>query len=42
MEKGEAKKIKEVFWSIFPKWRKKIIKVVEETKNKEILGIFEA
>ncbi len=39
MEKGEAQKIKAVFESIPPKWQKKIIRVIEETKNKEILMI---
>ena len=42
MEKGEAKKIKEVFGSISPKWRKKIIRVVEETGNSEILSVLKS
>ena len=41
IEKGEDKKIKEVFCSSPIKWQKKIIKVIKETHNKKILEILE-
>ena len=37
--KGEAATIKHIFNSMLPKWQKKIIKGLEETKEKEILSV---
>ena len=37
--KGEAKNIRRIFDSLIPKWRKKVIKGLEETKEKDILDI---
>lgn len=39
MAKGEAVSIKRVFNSMIPKWQKKVIKGLEQTKEKEILEI---
>lgn len=40
INKGEAVTIKRVFNSMIPKWQKKVLKGLEETKEKEILQIF--
>ncbi len=37
--KGEAETIRRIFNSMIPKWQKKVIKGVEETKEKEILNL---
>lgn len=40
INKGEEANIKHVFHSMIPKWQKKVMKGLEEAKEKEILGIF--
>ncbi len=37
--KGEARRIKEVFETIPPKWQKKIVNVLNKAKNKEIADV---
>ena len=37
--KGETITIKHVFNSMIPKWQKKVIKGLEEAKEKEILSL---
>lgn len=39
INKGEAVTIKHVFNAMIPKWQKRILKGLEESKEKEILGI---
>lgn len=39
INKGETVTIKRVFNSMLPKWQKKVIKGLEETKEKEILNL---
>lgn len=39
IKNGELKIIKKVFNSTIPKWQKKIIRGLEETKEREILGL---
>ncbi len=40
--KGEAVTIKHVFNSMLPKWQKKVIKGLEEAKEKDILNLLVA